>query len=195
MLHAFVIRTLSLVAVCGVSAVMTASAASADLASLIDRAASASQATVLLVPPMTLYRTRIDEGRLENAGCRYATSDPVAIRALVGLFRNADVSVDRVYQTLDLREGVYLTMDDGSLLKFFLQDNMGGNLPVKGVAETSASGSVRSMTITGRRTLAVDLRTWAAKFVAAGNGTCDRVPQRRVHADPVDTGVGVSGPR
>ncbi len=173
-----------LAAVCTVPAA-SAAATSADLSSLIDRAASASEATVLLVPPMTVYRSNVTENRLESVACRYATSDPTAVRALVGLFRNADVSVDRVYQTLDLREGVYLTMADGSLLKFFLQDNFGGTLPVKGLAETSASGTVQSMTITAKRTLAMDLRAWATKF-AGGGDACDRVSRIPAHADPVE---------
>ena len=179
-------RTLVPLAVfCTVPAPSTA-ATSADLAALIDRAASASEATVLLVPPMTLYRSNVTENRLESVACRYATADPAAVRALVALFRNADVSVDRVYQSLDLREGVYLTMGDGSLLKFFLQDNFGGTLPVRGLAETSSSGTVQSMTITAKRTLAADLRAWAAKFAAGGDGGCDRVVQAP-RVDPIET--------
>ena len=163
-------------------------AATADLTTLIDRAASASEATVLLVPSMTFYRTRVDETRLEQVGCRYATSDPASIRTLVGLFRSAGVSVDPVYQVLDLREGVYLTMSDGTLLKFFLQDNFGGGLPVKGVAETSAAGSVQSMTITAQKTLATDLRAWAARLGGPGTGNaCDRPAPASIHADPVET--------
>lgn len=162
-------------------------AATADLTTLIDRAASASEATVLLVPSMTFYRTRVDETRLERVGCRYATSDPASIRTLVGLFRTAGVSVDPVYQVLDLREGVYLTLSDGSLLKFFLQDNFGGSLPVKGLAETSAAGAVQSMTITAQKTLAADLRAWAAKLGPGTGGACDRPAPASIHADPVET--------
>ncbi len=171
---------LSIAALCSAPAAMPA-----DLATMIDRAASASQATVLLVPSMALYRNRIDEGRLESAGCRYATSDPAAIHALVGLFKGADISVDAVYQALDLREGVYLTLSDGSLLKFFLQDNFGGRLPVKGQAETSAAGEVHSMTVTARQTLAADLRTWAARLGPGVGGACDRMAGASAHADPV----------
>ena len=183
MLRPFVIRAaVSLAVLCGPGAAMAA-----DLPALIDRAASATEATVLLVPSMTFYRNDVTESRLESVGCRYATSDPAAIRSLVGLFKAADVSVDPVYQALDLREGVYLTMSDGSLLKFFLQDNFGGRLPVKGRAETSASGEVRSMTVTARQTLATDLRAWAATLGTAGvGGACDRMAGSSAHADPVD---------
>lgn len=174
--------------IASLAACLAGVAGAADLSTLIDRAASASEATVLLVPSMTFYRTRVDENRIERVACRYATSDPAAIRALVALFKAADVGVDPVYQVLDLREGVYLTLGDGSLLKFFLQDNFGGALPVRGLAETSASGTVQSMAITAKRSLAADLRSWAAMLGDAGSGNaCDRPPQSPVHADPVET--------
>lgn len=156
--------------------VVFASAASAmDFPALIGQADAASGATVYLVPPMALFRMALDEPQMQSASCRYTTAAPVAIRALVGLLRASDISGNEVYQRPDLREGIYLTLADGTQLKLLLQDNFGGKLPVRGVAETSTGGDLQTVSVTARSTLATAVRVWAATHGGTGIGSaCSR---------------------
>lgn len=146
-----------------------------DMPALLRSAETAVAATVLLIPPMSIYRNPVTEAELQQESCRYATVDAPAIRALVGLLKNAGVAAAPVYQKPDIREAVYLTLADGGRLNFFVQDNNGGRLPVLGVVETSTSGQLRSNAITAQSTLSTDLRTWAAKSGGTGDGAaCNR---------------------
>ncbi len=148
-----------------------------DLPLLMERSTTATEASVVLVPPMSIYRTDLTEVGMRQEGCRYVTFDPEALRSLIALVRSADVRVSPVYQRPDMREGVYLVLGDGSRLNFFLQDNNGGRLPVQGVVEASSSGDLQSTAITAAPTLATDLRTWAATHGGAGEGAaCNRKP-------------------
>jgi len=161
-----------------------------DLPLLMERSTTATEASVVLVPPMSLYRTDLNEVGMRQEGCRYVTFDVAALRSLVALLREADVRVSPVYQRPDMREGVYLVLGDGSRLNFFLQDNNGGRLPVQGVVEASASGDLQSTAITAAPTLATDLRTWAATHGGTGDGAaCNRkpLPENGPEALPVST--------
>ncbi len=146
-----------------------------DLPTLIGSTDTASSATVYLVPPMAVFTTTLDEGHMQLSACRYTTSDPASVRALVALLAGAGVAGTPLYQRPDVREGVYLTLTDGSQLKFLLQDNNGSRLPVIGVAENSTSGSSTRVSVTARRDLALDLRKWAEMRGGSGTGSsCDR---------------------
>ncbi|MEO8935325.1 MAG: hypothetical protein ABI277_15345 [Burkholderiaceae bacterium] len=155
---------------------LSGSAAGAlDFPALIGQADTASDATVYLVPPMALFRMALDEPRMQSASCRYTTTDPAAIRALVGLLRASDISGNEVYQRPDVREGIYLTLADGTQFKLLLQDNFGGKLPVRGVAETSNGGDLHTVSVTTKSTLATAVREWAATRGGAGTGSaCSR---------------------
>ncbi len=158
-----------------VAALAPLTAAAIDLPSLMQRADTASRATVFLVPPMALFRNALDERGMQAASCRYVTADPAALRALVGLVRTAYMVGTPVYQRPDIREGVYLTLDDGSLLKLLIQDNLGGRSPVAGIAEVDVGGDLRSTAVVARQTLASNLRGWAARQGGTGSGSaCDR---------------------
>lgn len=154
-----------------------------DLPSQVARTDTAVEATVFLVPPMLVFRTSLDEARMQAQACRYATSDPAAIRAVAALLKAADVTANVVYQRPDLREGVYLSFADGSQLKFLLQDNNGGRSPVAGVAETSSAGTFQNVGVTANETLATDLRRWAAASGGIGAGS----PCNRRSAIPVES--------
>ena len=159
-----------------IAALAPFAAAAVDLPSLMRRADTASQATVFLVPPMALFRDALDEGRMQAASCRYVTADPAAVRALADLLRSADLVDAPVYQRPDIREGVYLTLDDGTQLKLLLQDNLGGRSPVTGVAEVTVGGEIRSTAVVARPTLAANVRGWADRQGGAGSGSaCDRL--------------------
>ncbi len=146
-----------------------------DMTALLRSAETAVEATVLLIPPMSIYRNPVTEAELQQEACRYATVDPPAIGKLISLLKDAGVATSPVYQKPDIREGVYLTLNDGGRLNFFVQDNNGSRLPVQGVVETSSSGQLRSIAITAQPTLSTDLRTWAAHSGGTGDGAaCNR---------------------
>ena len=148
-----------------------------DLPLMMERSNTATEASVVLVPPMSIYRVDLNETGMRQEGCRYVTFDAAALRSLTSLLRAADVRASPVYQRPDMREGVYLVLADGSHLSFFLQDNNGGHLPVLGVVEVSTSGDIQSTAVTAAPTLAADLRTWVAMHGGTGEGAaCNRKP-------------------
>ena len=147
-----------------------------DLPRLVTSADTAAGATVYLVPPMAVFRQSLDETRMQSAACRFTTTDPAAVRALVALLQAGELHDNAVYQRPDLREGVYLTLADGMQLKVLLQDNPGSRLPVGGVAETSIGGNLQSVAVSARQSLAADVRQWAAARGGTGTGSaCDRL--------------------
>ncbi len=146
-----------------------------DFPTVMARVDTASEATVFLVPPMALFRTSLDEAGMQTASCRYATTDPAAIRALAGLLKDGRLATNVVYARPDMREGVYLTLADGARVKLLLQDNHGGKSPVSGLAETFLAGNPQTVSVTGAQTLAVDLRRWAVAYGGTGTGSaCNR---------------------
>ncbi len=148
-----------------------------DMNALLRSAETATEATVLLIPPMSIYRNPVNEAGLQQDSCRYATVDAPAIGALVSLLKASGIATTPVYQKPDIREAVYLTLADGGRLNFFVQDNNGSRLPVQGVVETSTSGQLRSIAITAQPTLSTDLRAWAARSGGPGDGAaCNRKP-------------------
>ena len=149
--------------------------AAIDLPASVAMTDSASTVDVFLVPPMMIFRASLDEAQMQMQACRYATSDPAAIRAMAALFKAAAVAASMVYQRPDIREGVYFTMADGSQLKLLLQDNNGGRAPVTGVAGTTRGSDLQTVGVTARPTLATDLRQWASTHGGAGAGAaCNR---------------------
>ena len=160
-----------------VAAALSASASHAmDLAGWIGRSQTASSVTVFLVPPMALFNTSLGEAQMQAAGCRFTTVDAAAIGALATLLKAGKVDGNVVYQRPDIREGVYLTLADGGQLKLLLEDNNGGKLPVVGVAETAVGGDFERVAVTAGRTLATDVRRWAATHGGEGTGSaCNRL--------------------
>ncbi len=148
----------------------SAAAGAMDLPALIGQADTATQVSVALVPSMMRFRIVLDENAMRRFACRFDSVDPAAIHALVALFEKAGLAVQPMYQKPDIREGVYLTLADGSRLSFFLQDNFGGRSPVIGVVESYAAGTLQSVAFTARSTLAGDVRDWASAQAGEGTG-------------------------
>jgi hypothetical protein len=172
----------SLIAFALAFAVSTAHAM--DLPTLVTRADTAAGATVYLVPPMAVFRSSLDETHMQSAACRFSTTDPDAVRALVALLQSNELHDNAVYQRPDLREGVYLTLADGMQLKVLLQDNPGSRLPVSGVAETSIGGNLQSVAVSARQSLATDVREWAMTRGGVRTGSaCDRLVPASVAPD------------
>ncbi len=158
-----------------VLASLAAPAHAVDVPSLIGQADDAALVTVYLVPSMMIYRSGLDEAHMQQQSCRYATSGPAGIRAVVKLLKAANLAASAIYQSLDLREGVYLTMADGSQSTFVFQDNHGGRTPVLGVAGTSGGGSFQTTAVIANQNLSEDLRAWAVQFGGVGSGSaCER---------------------
>jgi hypothetical protein len=150
------------------------SRAAIDLAGSIDGMTTATVATVVLVPPMAVFKDPLDQRALQNSGCHYTTSDAGAIRVLAGILTQAEVTANAVYQRADLREGAYFSLADGRKFSVLFADNRGGKLPVMGIAETTNGGQIQSAAVTARSTLSNDVRGWAKTYGGAGTGTtCD----------------------
>lgn len=170
----------SLVAFCCstlLTAIATASlpARALDMAPVMERARGSSDATVILVPPMAIYQAALDEAALQSAGCRYRTTDPVAVRALVQLLDGAGLRDSPVYKRPDAREAVYLTTPEGELLKFLFADNSGAHVPVDGVVESSTGGNAQSGAVVANDRLSTELRRWTAANGGVGTGrSCAR---------------------
>jgi hypothetical protein len=162
-------RLCLVVAALGITLFSAASRA-LDLKPWLDRAGTATDVTVFLVPSMMNFRFSLDETAMQRFSCRYSPSDPEAVTELIDMLKTADVKLDAVYQRPDMREGVYLTFADGSHLTFMLQDNYGGRTPVLGVVETFATGEFQSAAFMARSTLAADVRTWASTKGGPGAG-------------------------
>ncbi len=137
------------------------SQAALDLPVAMQGLETATVATVVLVPPMAIYRVPLDALALQEQGCHYTTDDPAAIRRLAAVLRSADVTANPVYQRPDIREGAYFTLGDGSKFSMLVGDHAGGRLPVLGVAETSSGGSIQSASVSANATLSDALRDWA----------------------------------
>lgn len=163
----------SLVGACLLASASTAHAL--DLPAALGQIDGATSATLYLVPPMAIFGTSLDEARMQAASCRYATSDRTAIAALTRLIAAGGVTGSAVYQRPDMREGVYLTLADGAVLKIFLQDNNGGGLPVGGIAEQANGGNLQRVAITASKTLSADLRRWATGRTDGTGSACDRM--------------------
>ena len=157
-----------------------------DLAPAMEHVKTTTEAVVLLVPPMSIYRNGLTEASLHQEGCRHETSDAKAVGALVALLESAQIAINPVFQQPDVREGVYLALADGSRLAFFFADNNGGRLPVLGIVETSNAGQVQSSAITAAPTLSTDLRQWSATYGGSGDGAaCNRRPPPVDGPEPV----------
>jgi hypothetical protein len=175
---------LSIVAV-ALACASTASLA-LDLAPAMERVRTTTEAVVLLVPPMSIYRNGLTEASLHQEGCRHETSDAKAVSALVALLESAKITINPVFQQPDVREGMYLALADGSRLAFFFADNNGGRLPVQGIVETSTAGLMQSSAITAAATLSTDLRQWSATYGGSGDGAaCNRRPPPAEGPEPV----------
>lgn len=158
-------------------------AAPIDVPASLNSIATASAATVVLVPPMSVYRNALDQNGLQSQGCHYTTSDPAAIRQLVALVQAAEVTVNAVYQRPDLRGGVYFRLPDGSNVNVFVADNSGGRLPVLGVAESTNGGQIQSASVSVRGSFTLAMREWAKQRVGTSSGSaCER--QTAVAEDP-----------
>ncbi len=138
-----------------------ASQAALDLPVAMQGLETATVATVVLVPPMAIFRVPLDALALQNQGCHYTTDDPASIRRLATALRAADVTMNPVYQQPDIREGVYFTLGDGSKFSVLVADHAGGRLPVLGVAEASRGGSIQSASVSANASLSEALRDWA----------------------------------
>lgn len=158
-----------------IAGALAVSAHAADLAPLLDRIDGATDVTVILVPPMAIFRDPLDERALQAAGCRYRVTEPAALRTLVGLLRAAGLRGSDVYKRPDAREAVYLTTADGAQLKFLFADNAGARVPVDGVLEADSGGNARFAAFRAGDRLPTELRRWTATHGGIGTGSaCER---------------------
>jgi hypothetical protein len=169
-----IVRSCLVVAAFAAGMFSNASRAALDLTVPMQAIDGASVATVVLVPPMAVYRLPLDQAGLQTQGCHYTTGEAAAIRRMAAILKSADVTVNPVYQRPDIREGVYFTLGDGSKFSVLIADNSGGKLPVMGIAETTAGGQIQSASVSSKATLSADVREWAKQHGGEGTGNgCD----------------------
>ena len=91
---------------------------------------------------------------LQRIGCRYRTSDPDRIAAVVMQLREADFRIPTARESRELRQSLNLDFADGSTMAF----QFGEVFPV----DMALRGSVDGMAVTARKSLQADLFRWAA---------------------------------
>ena len=91
---------------------------------------------------------------LQRFGCRYRTSDPDRIAAVVMQLREADFRIPAAREPRELRQLLNLEFADGTTMIF----QFGEVFPV----DTVLRGNVDGMAVTAHESLQTDLFRWAA---------------------------------
>ena len=160
------------------------SRAALDVDASLQRIDTATVATVVLVPPMAVFQSPLNQAGLRDAGCHYTTDDVAAIRSLVALVKAANVNANALYQRPDMREGVYFTLADGSKFSLLYADNSESHVPLLGLAETTVGGQVQSGSVSVRPTLSLQVRDWAKRYGGTGTGSTCNLQFATTPADP-----------
>ena len=166
-------------------AALTAPAhAALDLDGALRQIDAATVATVVLVPPLAIFQSPLNQAGLRDAGCHYTTDSVPAIRSLAALVRGGHPTTNPVYQRPDMREGVYFTLADGTKFSVLFGDNSESRLPLLGIAETTAGGQIQSASVSVRAALALDVRNWAKQYGGPGSGSSCNLQFSTTPADP-----------
>ena len=114
----------------------------------------AKSASLYIVSPGIFFLTKLDEARVKEIGCRYATEDLAAVKNLVEIIeavnlRTASFSAD----DFEPREAIYLTLRDGKTVALLF-----------GLAEPGRQavlGKVDGISVAADKHIADDLYRWA----------------------------------
>ena len=113
-----------------------------------------SKISAILISPSMSFRFRLDEERINAAGCAYESSDPNKVKELIAIFHNSKIkktaSLDNSYEP---RSVVYFVRQDGSQAKILLGDSKSG-MPV--------AGQIEKININADPGLSKALRKWSS---------------------------------
>ena len=122
-------------------------------------------ATVFLVPPDVSFRVQLNENLLRKWGCTYTTRDHSSIASLVGILERADVKVaENETRPFDTRQGIFLTLADGTQVKLLLGQNFNGLSTVR--------GAFNNTYVTAAASPPQDLSLWATQTGAPVGNRC-----------------------
>jgi len=114
----------------------------------------AKSASVYIVSPGIFFLTKLDEARVKEIGCRYATEDLDAVENLVGIIESANLrTASFSADDFEPREAIYLTLRDGKTVSLLF-----------GLAEPGRQavlGRVDGISVAADKHLADDLYRWA----------------------------------
>ena len=126
----------------------------------------AQQAKVVLLPPNTLFRVRVNEAKLGSYGCTYKTRDISHVQKLIDALKRANISkVEHLEPAdepwvLEPRESVFLGLTDESGFLFYFEAKYTNRDLVHGYL--SIPDSNRKIYITADPSVVDDLIRWSA---------------------------------
>jgi hypothetical protein len=131
-----------------------------DVSSYLASLQSIQEATVSLAPSSWLFYGRLDENTLRKLGCSYSTRDPSMIAHLQDILKQNEVkaAVNKESQ-FDARNGIFLTLSDGTIIKILFGQQFSELNTVQGTFNHSSTNV--SLSVTAIDSLPQDLVKWA----------------------------------
>lgn len=118
------------------------------------------QATVILVPPSWLSYARLNEETLRKIGCVYNTSDKKFITDLKSILERNDIKTAiGSHASFELRNGIFLTLADGTTVKWLFGQKYSGQSTVPGTFNHLPA--YKDLSFTAADSLPKDLTNWA----------------------------------
>ena len=120
-------------------------------------------AEVALISDGNAYRIDVNEDMLHGVGCTYHSLDPAQIRRLLGILKSSAKLVPSYRLKIgESRNGVFLTLADGSKIKLMFSQNFQNDDHIDGILYNSADQS--SLKIALRKNLQPELYQWAMHY-------------------------------
>lgn len=121
---------------------------------------SIQEATVSLAPSSWLFYGRLDGNTLRKLGCSYSTRDPSMIAHLQDILKQNEVKdVTNKESQFDVRNGIFLTLADGTFIKILFGQQFAGLNTVQGMFNHSSTSV--NLSVTALDSLPQDLAKWA----------------------------------
>ncbi|WP_295748388.1 hypothetical protein [Undibacterium sp.] len=137
---------------------------------------------VILVDPGSYFRAPLNEDTLGKAGCIYSTRDPFVVINLKSILKRNEVTAvaDFVLRSdlgweypFLLRNGIYLTLIDGTVVKLFFDDGDSRQNVVSGIFKHPLN--FKNTSFTALNSLPQDIRKWASAFAVLDAKSPDKV--------------------
>ncbi len=123
---------------------------------------TARSATVILMPTGVSFNHMMGEDTLISLGCTFDTSNTSRISSLIKILKNANIrNANHTDDFLEFepREGIYLTLDNGTFVKFLFGRAYTDGDHVTGTF--SHMPLIKRQFVTGKQSLLHDLFDWA----------------------------------
>ncbi|WP_211444690.1 hypothetical protein [Collimonas humicola] len=133
-----------------------------DLSSRLASLRSIQEATVSLAPSSWLFYGRLDENKLRKLGCSYSTRDPSMIAHLQNILKKNEVkaTINKESQ-FDARNGIFLILADGTIIKILFGQQFSGLNTVQGTFNHSSTNV--NLSVAAIDSLPQDLVNWAVE--------------------------------